>query len=133
STRRVKGDVRIQQKGDIVAPKIQIAFVNFGHPGESIEIFDDGRLRIVLKSAIFAENDARNLIQRFPHCEIANRVIKLALYDKVDRLRGAQAFLRLDRDWRADKGDVQLRIEVLHHLGYLHIDVKTRSGRKKDE
>ena len=128
----VHGQIRVQQERHVVAAEIEIAFVGLGDPGQRVEIFDYRRVGVVLKTAVLSEDNAGDFVQRFALGEVAYLVVEFTLHDKIDGGRGTQGGFGLDSSRRPDERNFHLGIQVAHHLGDLHVNVKTRGGRKQD-
>src|SRR5438105_3788476 len=131
TARGVERDVRIQQKRNVIAAEIEIAFIDLCHPGKRIEIFDDRSLRVVLVCSVLAENHTWNLVERLAQGEIANLIIELAFDHEIDRFGGAKAFFGPNGYVRSYKGHLELRIHILHHFRNPDVDMEAGRGRKE--
>ena len=128
AARGVEGDERVQQERNVVARDVQIALVDLGHPGQRVQIFDGRPFRVVDHAAVLAEAHAGQLLERLALGVIGDLVIELAPHHEIDGLVRQQRLFRLDGHRRPHEGHLQLRVDVLHHLGHLHVHVKAGSG-----
>ena len=103
AARCIHRDERVEEKWDVIASNIEIAFVDFGDPWQRVEILDHRRLRVADDLPILAEGGARNLLDRLAVGVIDDLVIELAPDYEVDGAAGIQSLLRLDRYRRADE------------------------------
>ena len=84
AARGVKRDERIQQKRNVVAPEIQVALVDFGHPGQLIQILDDAAFRVVDDLAVLPIADAGKFRKRRAFGVIGDLIIELAPHHEID-------------------------------------------------
>ncbi len=133
AARGVEGNIRIQQKRDIVFAEIQVALVDLGHPRKLVQILDGWALGIVDVDSVLAVTDARKLAQRRALGVVGDLVIELAPHDEVDGLGGVQHLVRLDRHRRPHEAHLHLGIGVLHHVRDLHVHVKAGRGSEQHQ
>ncbi len=72
------------QERDIILGDIEIAFKNFHHEREAIEILDERPIRVVKDLPILSEADARNFFEFLPPRKLGNRIVELFPCYEVD-------------------------------------------------
>ena len=133
AARGVERNERVEQERNVVARDIEIALVDLGDPGQRIEVFDGGAFGIVDDLAVLAEADAGQFFERLALGVIDDLVIELAAHHEIDGLVQVERLIRLGGDGRSDEGDLQFRVDVLHHLRHFDVDVKAGSGGVEDQ
>src|SRR5208283_3642132 len=133
AARSIQRDEWVQQERDVVVAEIEIAFVYLRCPGKLVQVLNHTRLWGINETSVFAKHDARYLFERLAQSIVPDLIVKLALYNKVDGLRGVETFLRLDGDRRANERHLQARVLLLHHLGDLGVNVETGRGGEQNQ
>src|SRR5580700_7434643 len=96
------------QERNVITADVQVTPVGLGHPGQLIQILDHRALGIMYDAAIVPKTHSWQFFDRFTIRKGRDLMIEFTPHDKVNR--GAlECLLRLYRDWRSDKRDLQLR------------------------
>src|SRR5262250_3408494 len=119
SARSVKRDERVQQEGNVVVLDLEVALVNIGGKRQRIQFrgLEHGPGRVVHDLAVFDIADIRDFRERLALRVFHDGMIEFAADNKVDIGTRKQALRRLDLYMRTDKGDLQVRLLLLHSSG----------------
>ena len=129
----VEGNEGMQQKRHVVLLDRHVLFVNVGGEWQRIQLFglQQRARRVVDDFAVLHVTCVADFRKRLALRVFDDGMVEFPAHDEIDVRAGQQAFRRLDLHVRADEGDLEAGLVVLHRASHAQVAEKTDGGREQ--